>query len=57
MPELLTPADLARDLGVSAKRIREFLRATDGKLTPPATRWHLSDAQAVRVRTRFRADS
>ncbi|WP_157487989.1 MULTISPECIES: hypothetical protein [unclassified Leifsonia] len=53
----LTPADLARDLGVSQKRIRDVLRAAYGKLRPPTTRWKLTADQANVVRAHFRSRS
>ena len=55
MSTTVTPADLSRELGVSQLRIRNFLRATYGKLVPPETRWELDEDQAARVRAHFRA--
>jgi DNA-directed RNA polymerase sigma subunit (sigma70/sigma32) len=49
-----TPADLSRELSVSAKRIRDYLRAAYGTLKPPTTRWRLTAAQADDVRRHFR---
>jgi hypothetical protein len=53
MNDDLTPADLARELGIDPKRIRQFLRAEWGKLPPYTTRWSLTEEQARRVRQRF----
>jgi hypothetical protein len=50
----VTPADLARELGIDAKRIRAFLRATYGKLNRSVvTKWKLRPDQAAAVRRRF----
>jgi hypothetical protein len=50
----LTPADLARELGIDAKRIRVFLRATYGKLNRSVeTRWKLTLDRANTVRRHF----
>jgi hypothetical protein len=50
----VTPADLARELGIDAKRIRAFLRATHGKLNRSVeTRWKLTPDQASTVRRHF----
>ncbi|MDJ0335633.1 hypothetical protein QMG83_10405 [Salinibacterium sp. G-O1] len=54
MSELATPADLARELGITHKRVRDFLRAEYGKLTPPTTRWELNSEQEAKVRLNFR---
>jgi hypothetical protein len=53
MSEQNTPRTLARELGVSPKSIRAFLRTNYGKLDAFTTRWLLSDDQARAVRTRF----
>ena len=54
MTDQITPAELARELGVSPKRIRDFLRAKYGLLqTRLETRWLLSPAQADDVRAHF----
>ncbi|WP_168225743.1 hypothetical protein [Pseudarthrobacter sp. NIBRBAC000502771] len=50
----VTPADLARELGVDQKRIREYLRSQYGKLPPDETRWHPTAGQAEDVRNHFR---
>lgn len=52
-PDDTTPAELSRELGVSQKRIRDFLRAEYGLLDTFTTRWLLSEEQANRVRSRF----
>ena len=54
MPEPITPADLARDLGVDVKRIRKFLRAEFGKLSPPG-RWELDEEKVATTIAHFRA--
>ncbi|WP_394253050.1 hypothetical protein [Arthrobacter pityocampae] len=54
MDETTTPADLSRELGVDAKRIRDFLREQYGLLPPHATRWLLNQERADAVRTHFR---
>ncbi len=55
MPEPITPADLSRELDVSQRSIRAFLRAENGKLNPPMTRWELTEEQAAKVLAHFRA--
>ncbi len=52
-PDAVTPADLARELGVTPKAVRDVLRANYGTLTPPETRWHLTDDQVQVVRNHF----
>ncbi len=52
MDPRLTPSQLARELGVSAKTIRQWLRAQGWQSTPYA-RWLLSPDQAAQVRARF----
>lgn len=54
MNDPVTPADLSRELGVSQKRIRDFLRAEYGKLGPHQTRWLLTEPQVVAVNAHFR---
>ncbi|MGB3910245.1 MAG: hypothetical protein WBL06_07225 [Pseudolysinimonas sp.] len=50
----VTPADLARELGIDAKRIRVFLRATYGKLNRSVeSRWKLTPDQGASVRRHF----
>ncbi len=46
----VTPADLARDLGIDPRTVRRILRAEFGKLVPPTTRWILTDEQIQHVR-------
>lgn len=53
MDQTKTPAELAKELGVDAKRIRKWLRA-QGWQSIPNTRWHLTTDQADQVRGRFR---
>ncbi|HBS76227.1 MAG TPA: hypothetical protein DEB55_17875 [Microbacterium sp.] len=53
MSPTLTPAELARELSVPAKRIRSYLRSEYGRLKFPETRWHLDAAQANDVRDHF----
>ena len=49
-PEIVTPTELARELGVSPKRVRDILRQHFGTLQAPETRWHLDDAKVHAVR-------
>lgn len=52
----VTPADLARELGVEPKNVRDFLRREYGRLKERGeTRWHLTPEQADAVRAHFRA--
>ena len=54
MSDPITPNELARELGVSAKTIRAFLRSQYGPLRRPfETRWKLSAEQVAAVRARF----
>ncbi|GAA1210849.1 hypothetical protein [Rhodoglobus aureus] len=53
MTDPLTPKDLASELNVSAKQVREYLRSKYGTLPPFETRWQLSDAQASEIRAHF----
>lgn len=53
MDQDMTPADLSRELGVDAKRIRDFLRERYGLLPPQETRWQLSQEQVDTVRAHF----
>ena len=48
--ETVTPTELARDLGISPKRVRAILREHFGTLRPPETRWHISAEQVALVR-------
>lgn len=47
----MTPAELARELRVTPKRVRDVLRARYGTLPAGESRWHLSDEQIAHVRT------
>lgn len=53
MSEQITPADLARELGVTPKTVRDYLRSTYGTLPAFVSRWHLTAAQATKVREHF----
>jgi hypothetical protein len=55
MDDDLTPADLARELGVGQLVVRNALRSQCGKLVPPETRWRLTDKQAAEIRAHFRS--
>ncbi|WP_157446653.1 hypothetical protein [Cellulosimicrobium sp. TH-20] len=51
MSDPVTPADLERELGVSARKIRDVLRAEYGLLAERGdTRWELTAEQADSVR-------
>lgn len=52
-PNTVTPKDLAKELGVSDRTLRGWLRA-QGWQSVPHTRWHLSQEQADQVRARFK---
>lgn len=49
----ITPAHLSLELGVSQKRIRDYLRELHGTLPEGTARWELDEVQANLVRTRF----
>jgi len=49
----VTPKELAIELQVSPKAIRDFLRALYGTLGNGITRWNLTPEQAELVRTHF----
>lgn len=53
MSQQATPGDLSRELNVSPKKIRDYLRSKYGKLPPLVARWHLTSAQAADVRAHF----
>jgi hypothetical protein len=55
MSDIVTPANLSRELGVIPQRIRAYLRERYGKLPPHETRWLLTEQQAADVRIHFRA--
>ena len=52
MEQTVTPAELARELGVSARSIRHWLRE-QGWQSVPYARWQLSAGQAAQVRKYF----
>lgn len=54
MEDLVTPAELARELQITQRRVRDYLRERYGTLRPPVTRWHLDASQAREVRNYFR---
>ena len=54
MTDQITPAQLSSELGVSAKAIREYLRAKHGTLPPFVSRWNLTKAQADDARKHSR---
>ena len=49
----MTPKDLAIELEVSPKAIRDFLRALYGTLGNGTTRWNLTPDQVELVRAHF----
>ncbi|WP_407669884.1 helix-turn-helix domain-containing protein [Ornithinimicrobium ciconiae] len=53
MSEVVTPKQLAEELGVSDRTIRQWLR-NQGWQSVPYTRWQLTAEQAARVRAHFR---
>jgi uncharacterized protein YjcR len=53
MAETITPRELAKELGLSARTIRGWLRA-QGWQSQPYTRWHLTADQAKLVRAHFK---
>ncbi|WP_168210112.1 hypothetical protein [Oerskovia sp. KBS0722] len=54
MDDVVTPQDLARELGRTDREIRVFLRAEFGRLAERGeTRWQLTPEQAAAVRGRF----
>lgn len=54
--QVIRPNDLAKELGVDAKRVRTFLRSEFSR-DPEAknTNWELSPEMAAKVRDRFTA--
>jgi uncharacterized protein YjcR len=54
MTEPITPKELAAELGVSDRAIRQWLR-DQGWQSVPYARWELTQEQAAQVRARFRA--
>lgn len=53
MAETITPRELAKELGLSARTIRGLLRA-QGWQSQPYARWHLTADQAKLVRSHFK---
>ncbi len=53
MGERLTPRELAEELGVSDRAVRQWLRDQSWQAVPYA-RWHLTAEQASQVRAHFR---
>jgi uncharacterized protein YjcR len=53
MDEPITPKDLAADLGVSDRTVRQWLR-DQGWQSVPYARWELTKEQAAQVRDHFR---
>lgn len=47
---VVTPADLARELGVTPQQVRIILRAEYGTLPAGESRWQLTDVQIAHVR-------
>ena len=55
MAEYATPKDLARELGVTPRQIRVYLRSKYGVLGPFETRWQLDSLRAADVAAHFRS--
>jgi hypothetical protein len=55
MADDITPADLAAELGVPQKRIRDHLRSRFGTLPEYTDNWHLNRRTADEVRAHFRS--
>lgn len=53
MGETITPRELATELGVSDRTVRQWLR-DKGWQSVPYARWNLTPEQAERVRAHFR---
>ena len=53
MDDPITPKDLAEELGVEPRTIRQWLR-DQGWQSVPYSRWELTPEQAAQVRARFR---
>jgi len=51
----VTPEELARELGVTGRTIRAYLRSKHGVLPPFVTRWHLDPERAADVRANVRS--
>lgn len=54
MEDFVTPADIAREFGITQRSVRAYLRARYGTLAPPETRWRLDTTCAADVRAHFR---
>lgn len=54
MADTITPIDLAKELGLSPRTIRGWLRA-QGWQSQPYTRWQLTVEQANLVRVHFKS--
>lgn len=52
--DTMTPRELAKELGVSDRAIRRWLRE-QGWQSVPYARWHLTPEQARQVKDHFRA--
>jgi len=50
---IITPTDLARQLGLDPRRIRKYLRAQHGVGHLHFARWELTEEQAADVRAHF----
>jgi hypothetical protein len=57
MTAQITPGDLAGELGVRPKQVRDYLRSKYGTLPAFVSRWNLTRAQTDDVRAHFRATS
>ena len=53
MAGTVTPTELSKELGISARTVRHWLRA-QGWQSVPYARWHLTPEQAEAVRLHFR---
>lgn len=53
MDEPITPTQLAKEVGVAPRTIRQWLR-DQGWQSMPYARWELTRGQAEQVRARFR---
>ncbi|WP_148612656.1 YfeC-like transcriptional regulator [Nocardioides rubriscoriae] len=53
MDDFVTPRQLAEELGLSDRTVRQWLR-DQGWQGVPYTRWRLTEEQAAQVRNHFR---
>jgi uncharacterized protein YjcR len=53
MDDFITPSDLAKELGVAPRTIRQWPR-DQGWQSMPYARWRLTPQEADQVRARFR---